>query len=102
MLDDHLDDLLNSGRAFIADEKPTIQIKGKMDDQENINEKEIISIIDQIIIDVENLDYTAIYELIEKLANMDSVIITSLLRGFLLEAHRKAEDNAKDMEDITC
>ena len=65
-----------------------------------ISEEEIISIIDQIIIDVENLDYTAIYELIEKLADLDSVIITPLLRGFLSEAHRKAEDNAKDEEDI--
>ena len=66
-----------------------------------MSEKEIISIIDQIIIDVENLDYTAIYELIEKLADLDSVIITPLLRGFLSEAHRKAEDNAKD-EEVIC
>ncbi len=66
-----------------------------------ISEKEIISIIDQIIIDVGNLDYTAIYELIEKLADLDSVIITPLLRGFLSEAHRKAEDNAKD-EEVIC
>ena len=66
-----------------------------------ISEKEIISIIDQIIIDVENLDYTAIYEMIEKLADLDSVIITPLLRGFLSEAHRKAEDNAKD-EEVIC
>ena len=61
-----------------------------------ISEKEIISIIDQIIIDVGNLDYTAIYELIEKLADLDSVIVTPLLRGFLSEAHRKAEGNAND------
>ena len=60
-----------------------------------ISEKEIISIIDQIIIDVENLDYTAIYEMIEKLADLDSVIVSPLLRGFLSEAHRKAEGNAK-------
>jgi hypothetical protein len=60
-----------------------------------ISEKEIISIIDQIIIDVGNLDYTAIYELIEKLADLDSVIVTPLLRGFLSESHRKAEGNAK-------
>ena len=66
-----------------------------------ISEKEIISIIDQIIIDVENLDYTAIYELIEKLADLDSVIVSPLLRGFLSEAHRKAEDNAKD-EEVIC
>ena len=66
-----------------------------------ITEEEIISIIDQIIIDVENLDYTAIYEMIEKLADLDSVIITPLLRGFLSEAHRKAEDNAKD-EEVIC
>ena len=65
-----------------------------------ISEKEIISIIDQIIIDVENLDYTAIYEMIEKLADLDSVIVTPLLRGFLSEAHRKAEGNAKDEENI--
>ena len=61
-----------------------------------ISEKEIISIIDQIIIDVGNLDYTAIYEMIEKLADLDSVIVTPLLRGFLSEAHRKAEGNAND------
>ena len=60
-----------------------------------ISEKEIISIIDQIIIDVGNLDYTAIYELIEKLADLDSVIVSPLLRGFLSESHRKAEGNAK-------
>ena len=66
-----------------------------------ISEKEIISIIDQIIIDVENLDYTAIYEMIEKLADLDSVIVSPLLRGFLSEAHRKAEDNAKD-EEVIC
>ena len=66
-----------------------------------ITEEEIISIIDQIIIDVGNLDYTAIYEMIEKLADLDSVIITPLLRGFLSEAHRKAEDNAKD-EEVIC
>ena len=65
-----------------------------------ISEKEIISIIDQIIIDVGNLDYTAIYEMIEKLADLDSVIITPLLRGFLSEAYFKAEDNAKD-EEVT-
>jgi len=71
-----------------------------------ISEKEIISIIDQIIIDVENLDYTAIYELIEKLADLDSVIVSPLLRGFLSEAHRKAEGNAKyeikDRKEDTC
>ena len=66
-----------------------------------ITEEELTAILDQIIIDVENLDYTAIYEMIEKLADLDSVIITPLLRGFLSEAHRKAEDNAKDEED-TC
>ena len=65
-----------------------------------ISEKEIISIIDQIIIDVGNLDYTAIYEMIEKLADLDSVIVTPLLRGFLSESHRKAEGNAKDEEVI--
>ena len=66
-----------------------------------ITEEELTAILDQIIIDVENLDYTAIYELIEKLADLDSVIITPLLRGFLSEAHRKAEDNAKD-EEVIC
>ena len=65
-----------------------------------ITEEEIISIIDQIIIDVGNLDYTAIYEMIEKLADLDSVIVTPLLRGFISESHRKAEGNAKDEEDI--
>ena len=66
-----------------------------------ITEEELTAILDQIIIDVENLDYTAIYEMIEKLADLDSVIITPLLRGFLSEAHRKAEDNAKD-EEVIC
>ena len=61
-----------------------------------ITEEELTAILDQIIIDVENLDYTAIYELIEKLADLDSVIITPLLIGFLSESHRKAEGNAKD------
>ncbi len=60
-----------------------------------ISEEELIAIIDQIIIDVENLDYTAIYEMIEKLADLDSVIITPLLRGFLSEAHRKAEEDVE-------
>jgi hypothetical protein len=39
MLDDHLDDLFGSGRAFIKDKEPTVTIKGNMDeinDQENI------------------------------------------------------------------
>ena len=36
ILDDSLDDLLNSGRAFIADEKPTIQIKGNMEWKVNV------------------------------------------------------------------
>ena len=66
-----------------------------------ITEEEIISIIDQIIIDVGNLDYTAIYEMIEKLADLDSVIITPLLRGFLSEAYFKAEGNAND-EEVIC
>ncbi len=60
-----------------------------------ISEEELIAIIDQIIIDVENLDYTAIYEMIEKLADLDSVIVTPLLRGFISESHSKAEGNAK-------
>ena len=66
-----------------------------------ITEEELTAILDQIIIDVENLDYTAIYEMIEKLADLDSVIVSPLLRGFLSEAHRKAEDNAKD-EEVIC
>tara|TARA_Y100000780_G_scaffold53809_1_gene46064 strand:+ start:275 stop:541 length:267 start_codon:yes stop_codon:yes gene_type:complete len=61
-----------------------------------ITEEELTAILDQIIIDVENLDYTAIYEMIEKLADLDSVIVTPLLTGFLSESHRKAEGNAKD------
>ena len=59
-----------------------------------ITEEELTAILDQIIIDVENLDYTAIYEMIEKLADLDSVIVSPLLRGFLSEAHRKAEDDS--------
>ena len=65
-----------------------------------ITEEELTAILDQIIIDVENLDYTAIYELLEKLADLDSVIVTPLLTGFLSESHRKAEGNAKDEENI--
>ena len=61
-----------------------------------ITEEELVAILDQIIIDVGNLDYTAIYEMIEKLADLDSVIVTPLLRGFLSESHRKAEGNAED------
>ena len=60
-----------------------------------ITEEELTAILDQIIIDVENLDYTAIYELLEKLADLDSVIVTPLLTGFISESHRKAEGNAK-------
>ena len=56
-----------------------------------ITEEELTAILDQIIIDVENLDYTAIYELLEKLADLDSVIVTPLLTGFISESHRKAE-----------
>ena len=56
-----------------------------------ITEEELTAIIDQIIIDVGNLDYTAIYELIERLAELDSVIITPLLRGFLSEAYFKED-----------
>jgi len=37
----------------------------------------------QIMVDIANKDYTAIYGLIEKLAELDSVIITPILRGFL-------------------
>ena len=59
-----------------------------------ITEEELIAILDQIIIDVGNLDYTAIYELIEKLADLDSVIVSPLLRGFLSEAFFKAEEGA--------
>ena len=65
-----------------------------------ITEEELIAILDQIIIDVGNLDYTAIYELLEKLADLDSVIVTPLLTGSLSESHRKAEGNAKDEENI--
>ena len=65
-----------------------------------ISEKEIISIIDQIIIDVGNLDYTAIYELLEKLANLDSVIITPLLRNFISKAHMKAEEDYTTQEEV--
>ena len=60
-----------------------------------ITEGEIVTIVDQIIIDVGNLDYTAIYELIEKLADLDSVIVSPLLRGFLSESHRKAEEDVE-------
>ena len=56
-----------------------------------ITEEEIDAIVDQIKIDIGNKDYTAIYELIEKLAELDSVIITPLLRGFLSEAYLKVE-----------
>ena len=48
-----------------------------------ISEKEIDAIVDQIKIDIGNKDYTAIYGLIERLAELDSAIITPLLMGFL-------------------
>ena len=71
-----------------------------------ITEEELTAILDQIIIDVENLDYTAIYELLEKLADLDSVIVSPLLRGFISDSHRKAEGNAKyeikDRKEDTC
>ena len=60
-----------------------------------ITEEELVAILDQIIIDVGNLDYTAIYEMIEKLADLDSVIVSPLLRGFLSESHRKAEEDVE-------
>ena len=51
-----------------------------------ITEEELVAIVNQIKIDISNEDYTAIYELIEELAELDSVIVTPLLRGFLSEA----------------
>jgi|TARA_B110000263_G_scaffold232242_1_gene228143 hypothetical protein len=48
-----------------------------------ISEKEIDAIVDQIKIDIGNKDYTAIYGLIERLAELDSVVVTPLLMGFL-------------------
>ena len=59
-----------------------------------ITEEELVAIVNQIKIDISNEDYTAIYELIEELAEMDSVIVTPLLRGFLSEAFFKAEEGA--------
>ncbi len=50
-----------------------------------ITEEEIDTIVLQIMVDIANRDYTAIYGLIERLAELDSVIITPLLRGFLPE-----------------
>ena len=50
-----------------------------------ITEEEIHAIVDQIKIDIGNKDYTAIYGLVERLADLDSVIITPLLKGFLPE-----------------
>jgi len=61
-----------------------------------LSEEEITAIIDQVIIDVGNKDYTAIYELVEKLAELDSANVTLLLRGFLSEGFFKAEDNAME------
>ena len=62
-----------------------------------ITEEELVAIVNQIKIDISNEDYTAIYELIEKLADLDSVIITPLLRGFISKAHHKAEEDAPDL-----
>ena len=50
-----------------------------------LTEEQIDAIVSQIMVDIANKDYTAIYGLIEKLAELDSVIITPLLRGFLPE-----------------
>ena len=61
-----------------------------------ITMEEITAIVNQIKIDMSNEDYTAIYELIEELAELDSVIVTPLLRGFLSEAFFKTEGNAND------
>ena len=59
-----------------------------------ITEEELVAIVNQIKIDISNEDYTAIYELVEELAELDSVIVTPLLRGFLSEAFFKAEEGA--------
>ena len=59
-----------------------------------ITEEELVAIVNQIKIDISNEDYTAIYELVEELAELDSVIVTPLLRGFLSEAFFNAEEGA--------
>ena len=48
-----------------------------------ITEEQIDAIVEQIMVDIANKDYTAIYKLIEKLADLDSAIITPMLLGFL-------------------
>jgi hypothetical protein len=48
-----------------------------------LTEEEIDAIVSQIMVDIANKDYTAIYGLIERLAELDSAIITPLLMGFL-------------------
>jgi hypothetical protein len=48
-----------------------------------ITEEQIDAIVEQIMVDIANKDYTAIYGLIERLAELDSAIITPMLLGFL-------------------
>ena len=48
-----------------------------------ITKEQIDAIVEQIMVDIANKDYTAIYKLIEKLADLDSAIITPMLLGFL-------------------
>ena len=54
-----------------------------------LSEEEIQAIIDQIIVDVGNKDYTAMFSLFEDLAKLDSTSVTLLLRGFLSEGFFK-------------
>ena len=48
MLDDHLDDLFGSGRAFIKDKEPTVTIKGNMDNKTKVRIKEPHDRIDDV------------------------------------------------------
>ena len=57
---------------------PAVKHKGYM-------AKLINDLIEQIVKDVHKGDVTAIHELISKLAEMDSVIVTMYLKGFLSE-----------------
>ena len=62
-----------------------------------ISEEEIDAIVDQIKIDIGNKDYTAIYGLIERLAELDSVVVTPLLMGFL--PNRFDEEGYKELKE---
>ena len=48
-----------------------------------LTEEQIDAIVSQIMVDIANKDFTSIYGLIERLAELDSEIITPMLLVFL-------------------